>query len=250
MFTGIIQATGTVVKTQKTKHGRFIKIKTDPKIARTIPEGGSVAIDGVCLTSLGSRRLQPAQYKERKLKLAPTRHSELLTFELMDSTLKRTTLGARKVGDRVNVEPALTMGQPLGGHFISGHVDGMGVVRKISTRWHTRYMVIDVPRALTRYLVPQGSVVVNGVSLTIVEAKPPLNLPLTPTPLPQGEGRVREKWEKEGVGWFSVALTSYTLKHTNLAELKKADRVNIEVDMLAKYMLQFLNNYEIRNHRR
>ncbi|MBI2551926.1 riboflavin synthase [Candidatus Uhrbacteria bacterium] len=214
MFTGIIQALGTVERVQARGKARFITIKTNPKIARRAPEGGSVSVDGVCLTSLRRAR-------------------GTLTFELLDSTLKRTTLGAWKVGDRVNVEPAMLAGQPIGGHFISGHVDGVGVVRKVSTRWHTRYVVIGVPRALTRYLVPQGSVVVNGVALTIVEVGPPLNLPLV-------------KGEKEGVGSFSVALTSYTQKHTNLGEVRVGDKVNVEVDILAKYVERIISSLRER----
>lgn len=196
MFTGIIPTTGTIVETQNTRRGRFIVVRTDPKIVRKVPEGGSVSVDGVCLTTIARAR-------------------DTLRFELMDSTLKRTTLGARKVGDRVNVEPAMLVGQSIGGHFISGHVDGVGVVRKVSTRWHTRYLVIDVPRALHCYLVLQGSIVANGVSLTVVEA---------------------------GKDWFSVALTKYTLAHTNLSDLKVGAKVNIEVDMLAKYLHKFLVN--------
>lgn len=195
MFTGIIPGTGTIVRVHSTKRGRFITVKVDPRIARKVPEGGSVSVEGVCLTVI-------------------TRTRDTLRFELMDSTLKRTTLGARRVGDRVNIEPAMLVGQPIGGHFISGHVDGVGRVRKVATRWHTRYVVVDVPRDLHRYLVPQGSVVVNGVSLTIVEV---------------------------ASGSFSVALTKYTLDHTNLGDLRVGDKVNIEVDMLAKYLEQFLS---------
>lgn len=204
MFTGIIPATDLVAQIKKTKRGRFMTVKVDPKIARQVPEGGSVSVDGVCLTAIARTR-------------------DTLWFELMDSTLKRTTLGVRRVGDRVNLEPAMLVGQPIGGHFISGHVDGVGMVRKVSTRWHTRYVVIGAPRQLHRYLVPQGSIVVNGVSLTVVEV---------------------------GVNWFSVALTKYTLAHTNLSDLKVGDKVNLEVDMLAKYLLKFLQAYEIRHRGR
>lgn len=196
MFTGIIQATGRLVSMKNTPPARFITVKTDPKIVRRVPKGGSVSIDGVCLTTLKRTRGK-------------------LTFELMDSTLKRTTLGMRKVGDRVNIEPAALLGQPIGGHFISGHVDGVGRVHEVATRWRTRCLVIAVPRALERYLVPQGSIVLNGVSLTIVEV---------------------------GRDWCSVALTSYTQHHTNLGAVQPADKVNVEVDLLAKYLFKFLKS--------
>lgn len=212
MFTGIIPGIGIVAQIKNTKRGRFITLKTDPKIVRRLPEGGSVSVDGVCLTAI-------------------TRAHDTLRFELMDSTLKRTTLGARRVGDVVNIEPAMLVGQPIGGHFISGHVDGVGRVRRVAKRRHTRYIVINVPRELYRYLVPQGSVVVGGVSLTIVEVgdKRRSNL------------RRDGDWISEYHPWFSVALTSYTLKRTNLGDLEVGDKVNIEVDMLAKYLEKFLN---------
>lgn len=194
MFTGIIQTTGELAKIQRTKVGRFITIKTNSKIVRAIPEGGSVSIDGVCLTALD-------------------RKGDTLRFELMDSTLRRTTLGALKEGAEVNVEPAMRASDAVGGHFVSGHVDGVGTVKQVRIRWHTRYVEIQVPKNLVQYLVAQGSIVVNGVSLTIVEV---------------------------GDRWFSVALTSYTIKHTNLSGLRVGMKVNIEVDMLAKYLRNFL----------
>src|SRR3989338_1400909 len=113
MFTGIIQATGVVQRVEARGKARFITIKTDPKIARCVPEGGSVSVDGVCLTRLILGRAQGLA----------------LTFELLDSTLKRTTLGTLRVGDIVNIEPAMLLGQPIGGHLISGHVDDVGRVR-------------------------------------------------------------------------------------------------------------------------
>lgn len=208
MFTGIIPATGAVVAVKNTRRGRFITVRVDPQIARKVPEGGSVSVDGVCLT---------------RLKFLRSKNLGGLTFELLDSTLKRTTLGARKVGDRVNVEPAMLVGQPIGGHFLSGHADGVGVVRKVTSKWHTRYLVIAMSRGLHRYIVPQGSIVVNGVSLTIVEV---------------------------ASGSFAVALTKYTLTHTNLSDLTAGDKVNIEVDMLAKYLEKFIAQYAVHHRGR
>ncbi len=216
MFTGIIQASGSIVNTRKTNLQRRSIIEVDPKIAHGVPEGGSVAIDGVCLTTIhGSAARGVARESARRRSLSAAT-PDTLAFELMDSTLKRTTLGLRKVGDRVNVEPAMLVGQPIGGHFISGHVDGVGVVRKVTTRGRTRYIVIAPPQSLMSHLVPQGSIAINGVSLTVVEV---------------------------GGDWFSLALTSYTAKHTNLGALKAGDKVNIETDMFAKYILKFLNHY-------
>ncbi len=212
MFTGIIQATGTVVNAQKINRGRRITIDIDKSIAHAVPEGGSVAIDGVCLTSIhgsAASRVPP----KRGIK---PRATKTLTFELMDSTLARTTLGARKIGDRVNLESAMRAQDIMGGHFVSGHVDGVGVVKNVKMRGRTRYMVIAPAQSFMPYLVPQGSVAVNGVSLTVVEV----------------------------IGdTFSVALTPYTAKHTNLGTLKAEGKVNIETDMFAKYIFNFLKHY-------
>lgn len=206
MFTGIVETIGVVRKAQSLRNARRIIVKTAPSIVRRVLKGGSIAIDGVCLTRLSFRMAK-----------------DLLTFELMDSTLRRTTLGAIKVGERVNLETAMTAGQPIGGHFLSGHVDGVGVVQNVVVRGYTRYLEIKLPRELVKYIVPQGSVAINGVSLTVVETKP---------------------------NRFSVALTFYTQKHTNLGALRVGSPVNLEVDMFAKYILKHLEMYEKISHRR
>lgn len=213
MFTGIIQATGSIVKTKKINRGRRITIKIDQKIARGVPEGGSVAIDGVCLTAIHS---SAAFHVPPKRGIKPRATTNALTFELMDSTLALTTLGALCVGDRVNIEPAMHASDLVGGHFVSGHADGVGRVKSVRMRERTRYVVCAAPQHLMRYVVPQGSITVNGVSLTVVDV------------------------EKDS---FSVALTSYTATHTNLGALKVGNRANIETDMFAKYILNFLNHY-------
>lgn len=252
MFTGIIPCTGVIVATKNATRGRFITIKTNPKIERSVPEGGSVSVDGVCLT---------------RLKFLRSKNLGGLTFELLDSTLKRTTLGERKVGDHVNIEPAMLVGQPIGGHFISGHVDGVGVVRKVTRERHperspkgvvkgsresgsAHYIVISVPRDLYRYLVPQGSIVVNGVALTIVEVAKGTDGANEPKGSKESFVPSGSSVSSGSFGSFSVALTSYTLQHTNLGDLKVGDKVNIEVDMLAKYLEKFFTQYALRHRGR
>ncbi|MDO8505735.1 MAG: riboflavin synthase [bacterium] len=211
MFTGIIQSTGTVAKVEKIKKSVHIAIKIDPAISRGISDGGSVAIDGVCLTAIGV-----ARESERRRSLSATTPNTL-TFELMDSTLKLTTLGARRVGDIVNIEPAMRARDIVGGHFVSGHVDGTAVIKNVKSKIkNERVLELNISEKLARYVVSQGSITVNGVSLTVVDVK------------------------KDS---FSVALTKYTATHTNLGALKITDKVNIEVDMFAKYIFKFLNHY-------
>ena len=215
MFTGIIPAIGRIVKIKNTTRGRFITVEVDLKIVRKVLEGGSVSVDGVCLTAID--RSSAALYVPLKRGMKPraTSPTITLTFELMDFTLKRATLGTRKIGQRVNVEPAMCAGQPIGGHFVSGHVDGVGRIKNVELRIkNNRILKISVPGRLARYFVPQGSVAVNGVSLTVVDV---------------------------GDAWFSVALTRYTAKHTNLGALRVGESVNIETDMFAKYIINFLN---------
>jgi len=149
--------------------------------------GDSVAIEGVCLTVLDGSRL---------------------AFDVVPETLSRTTLGGLKPGDRVNIEPALRVGDPLGGHNVQGHVDGIGRVRSIGEpAW------IDAPVEILRYCIEKGSITVDGVSLTIAAI--------------------------DGAG-FAVALIPHTLTATTLGELEPGDPVNLEADVLAKYVERLL----------
>lgn len=230
MFTGIIQATGRVVKLRVTRHGRFIVIKTDPRIVQNVFEGGSVSVDGVCLTSIVYRSAAFHVPPKRGTSPRATRGRGSLSFKLMDSTLKLTTLGARKVGDRVNVEPAMRASDRVGGHFVTGHVDGVGVIKNVKCKMKNgTLLTVRVPNRLARYIVPQGSITVNGVSLTVVEVT--------------GSYKKLQEVTRGYRGTFSVALTRYTAEHTNLGTLKAGEQVNIEVDMFAKYIFNFLNHY-------
>jgi riboflavin synthase len=180
VFTGIVREIGRVVSFD----GR--RLVVDAETTRAA-EGDSIAVDGVCLTAVDGSQL---------------------AFDVVDETLSRTTLGGLAPGDRVNLEPALRAGEPLGGHIVQGHVDGLGRVRRTGEPvW------IDAPPELRRYLVEKGSITVDGVSLTIALVDD---------------------------GGFAVALVPHTLEVTTLGALEPGDHVNLEVDVLAKYVERLL----------
>ncbi len=131
-------------------------------------------------------------------------------FDVMPETLQKTILGDLKENDTVNVEPSLRLGDEVGGHFVFGHVDGIATIKQIRADGNSRLLTVRPPKELMRYMAPQGSVAINGVSLTVA--------------------RVRKTD-------FIVSLVDYTLVHTTLKHLSKGAKVNIECDMLAKYCM-------------
>ena len=183
MFTGIIREVGRVVRTQRTRAGRRLVIEAKLTGVR---ESDSVAVDGVCLTSL---------------------QDDGLMFDVVPETLKKTTLGSRKAGARVNLEPSLRAGDPIGGHFVQGHIDGTGRLLERS-RKNGVTLRVGVDPSLSGMMIPKGAVALDGVSLTIVEV---------------------------GADFFTAALVPYTLSHTTLGKLKRGDLLNVETDMLGKY---------------
>jgi riboflavin synthase len=133
--------------------------------------------------------------------------------EYMPETLKKTTAGNFKAGTKVNLEKSLRVGDLLGGHFVQGHVDGAGKVDEVRKVKKSKVLKVNVPKKLMKFIVEKGSIAVDGISLTVV---------------------------KTGKNWFSVSLVSYTLKNTILGGLKAGDKVNIETDMLARYLAKLL----------
>jgi riboflavin synthase len=182
MFTGIVQERGRV---SSFDGGRLV---VESAIQAGL--GDSVAVDGVCLT------VTEAQ-------------NGTLAFDVMRETLSR----AKPFGAEVNLEPALRAGEPLGGHYVQGHVDGIGSVRSVDPEGEGRRVWIDVASELARYLVEKGSITVDGVSLTVAEL--------------DGDG-------------FAVALVQHTLAATTLGALSAGDKVNLETDVLAKYVERLL----------
>jgi riboflavin synthase alpha subunit len=189
VFTGIIRELGRVVELNGSDDG--VRLTLDaPATAALTAEGDSVALDGVCLTAVS---------------VAGGR----IAFDAVPETLKRTTLARLTEGDHVNVEPALRAGDPLGGHYVQGHVDAVGRVRSVDDEGDGARVWFDAPAGVLAYCVEKGSVTVDGVSLTVAAL--------------DGDG-------------FAVALVPHTLEVTTLGALEPGDTVNLEADVLAKYV--------------
>ncbi len=189
MFTGLVDTMGTVHSLQPEGAGQRLTLETPPFYS-IFMLGESIAVNGVCLTVVESKPGWAA-------------------FQLAPETLRKSNLGNLVSGSRVNLERALRMGDPLGGHWVQGHVDGVGALLRREPDGDWEKFVFQMPATLARYLVAKGSITINGVSLTVVEA------------------------DEDS---FSVALIPHTLAITNLGLLKAGNMVNLEVDILAKYV--------------
>ena len=194
MFTGIVLDTGRVESlTARGGDVRLAVHTTKLDLARTAI-GDSICVQGCCVTAV-------------------TLEGPVFAADLSRETLALTTLGTLAVGARVNLEPALRAGDALGGHLVSGHVDGVATVITTSTDARSTRVVIEVPAALARYIARKGSVAVDGVSLTVNEV--------------------------EGLR-FGVNLIPHTLEHTTLQALHPGSRVNLEIDQVARYVERLL----------
>ena len=191
MFSGIVEEKGTIQGIKKKENLYVLTIKTS-NVYRGTKSGDSVSVDGVCLT------------------VTQKKGSEL-TFDLMKETLDATKLKHAKAGGKVNLERALKVNSRLGGHFVTGHIDGVGKLTKIVTLPNYVEWRIAVDKSLKRYIVPKGSASLDGVSLTVGEVKK---------------------------SYFSVYLIPHTLEVTTFGEIKVGDELNIETDLLAKYILE------------
>ncbi|MBM3473570.1 MAG: riboflavin synthase [Armatimonadetes bacterium] len=199
MFTGLIQEVGEITDTRPRAGGRDLVLRA-PGMASDLAVGESVAVNGVCLT---------------------VEACDAATFRAHagEETLNRTTLSEVRVGSRLNLERALLPGQRLGGHFVQGHVDGVGSVRAVRPSGTTTWFEIDAPPELSRTIAPKGSIAIDGISLTVVECRG---------------------------ATFSVAIIPHTLAETNLGERRPGERVNLETDVLAKYVERLLAAREDR----
>lgn len=194
MFTGLIEKLVPVVELRSDGSGGALLTLRDPALASELIIGESVAVNGTCLTVVH-------------------RDAETFHFELGPETLQRTCLSDLHLGDQVNIERALRVGDRLGGHFVQGHVDGVGVIvdRIPQGEWETVWF--RCPSELSPLMVPKGSIAVDGISLTLVDLD---------------------------VGRFSVMLIPHTLAVTTLGRKKIGDRVNLEADMIAKHVQKLL----------
>ena len=193
MFTGIIEELGTVESLKPTDQGAVISIHTSLPLAE-ISIGDSITVNGACLTVISK---SPGRF----------------AMDVSAETLRCTGLGGLKAGSRVNLERCLTLGKLLGGHLVSGHVDGTGRVVAIKPEGDSKLFTFEVAPEQARYLVEKGSVAIDGTSLTIFSLKD-CN--------------------------FSVEVIPHTLRCTTLGFLQAGDRVNIENDMLVKYVERIL----------
>ena len=194
MFTGIVEGIGKVNKISKiTKNRSAIEMTIDlGKQVKGLKIGQSVALNGVCLTAT---------------KLSKSK----CIFEMIEETTKKTDLGNLKVGGVVNIERSLKAGDRLEGHFVLGHVDGVGVIKKILKKPKEVQDYFEVPKNLAKYVVKKGSIAIDGISLTVVDIKKTL---------------------------ASVSLIPHTIEITNFQTQKVGDKVNIETDILGKYILK------------
>lgn len=193
MFTGIVREIGRVESVAGGGDGVRLVVRA-PETAGRAALGDSIALNGVCLTAVAVE-------------------DGTLAFDAVPETLGRSSLDGLVAGRAVNVEPAVRAGEPLGGHVVQGHVDGVGRVLALEPEGDGSRLVIEAAPELTRYLVEKGSVAIEGVSLTVASL------------------------DDDG---FTIALVPHTLEVTTLGALSPGDQVNLEVDILAKYVERLL----------
>jgi len=194
MFTGIVEGIGKVEKISKnTKNRSAIQMTVNlGKHAKGLKIGQSVALNGVCLTAT---------------KLSKSS----CIFEMIDETTTKTDLGNLKPGDIVNIERSLKTGERLEGHFVLGHIDGVGIIKKIQNKPKEVQVWFEIPKNLSKYVVKKGSIAVDGISLTVVDVKNNI---------------------------ASVCLIPHTMEITNFKTKNVGDKLNIETDILGKYILK------------
>lgn len=190
MFTGLIQEQGRISRMVKHQHNIKLTCKVSRKLLADYKIGDSMAINGVCLTCVAKA-------------------GDMFTVDIMPETFRRTMFSTCRIGDLVNLELAMSANARFEGHLVTGHVDGVATLVQKKSDETALVLSFVFPKELEGQIVAQGSIAVNGVSLTVVSVES---------------------------GQFSVSLIPHTAKETNLASLKKGDKVNIETDILAKYM--------------
>lgn len=190
MFSGIVEKTGELKKIENKGGKIYFTILAGRNFLRGVKIGSSISCDGVCLTAIKTA-------------------AGNFTVELMPETLRLTKFSQSKIGDLINLEKSLKIGDSIGGHFVMGHVDTVGTVAEAMNSGVEASIIVKVPKKIAKYLAFKGSVSLNGVSLTIA-----------------GNGK----------DWLKVCLIGHTLKITNLGKLKTGDKVNIEVDTIARYL--------------
>ena len=197
MFTGIIEHQGIIDSLGLSSEGGRITIHA-PTVAPSLAVSNSIAVNGCCLTIVDL-------------------HNGRLSADLSVETIVKTSFGAKggelKKGARVNLEQPLTAGKEFGGHFVLGHVDTVGRVTHLSPQGENWWFGVEVPQEFARYIVPKGSITIDGISLTVA------------------------RWQNNIA---EVAVIPYTYEHTNIRDRKPGDAVNLEADILGKYVERYL----------
>ena len=198
MFTGIIEHTGTIEALALQAEGGRVTIHA-PSLAPSLIVSNSIAVNGCCLTVVALR-------------------DGRFSADLSGETIQKTSFGASggnlKEGTRVNLEQPLTAGKEFGGHFVLGHVDTIGRVTHLTPEWENWWFGVEVPAEFARYIVPKGSITIDGISLTVA------------------------RWQNSVA---EVAVIPYTYEHTNIRDRKPGDAVNLEGDVLGKYVERYLD---------
>jgi len=200
VFTGLIEEVGRVLWIRMSDRGTQLQL-TAPKLSETVHVGDSIAVNGCCLT-------------------VSARRDDQLTFDLLEETLERTNLKRLRRDSPVNLEPALTTGAPLGGHFVQGHVDCCAEVISSEAAGEDYRLEVELAAEFAHYAAYKGSIAINGISLTIAEL------------LPKS---------------FAVWIIPHTRQHTNIAEINVGDVVNLEFDILAKYVERMVGRRDPRD---
>jgi riboflavin synthase len=193
MFTGIIEHLGTVESLKVHAEGGHVTIHA-PGVAPHLAVANSIAVDGCCLTVVTVR-------------------GDKFSADLSAETMRKTSMGEWQAGTRVNLEQPMTAGKEFGGHFVLGHVDTTGRVTRLDPEGENWWYGVEVPESFAKYIVPQGSVAIDGISLTVA----------------RWNGRVAE-----------IAIIPFSYKHTNIRSKKIGDAVNLEGDVLGKYVERYL----------
>lgn len=201
MFTGIVERTARVESTRVVREGRRLTVEVDRAPERPawrpVEAGESIAVSGVCLTVTD-------------LHGDPSRG--ILSFDAVPETVEKSTLGEKRSGDVVNIERSLRVGDLLGGHYVTGHIDGVGRVVSRKTQGQQELLEIGAPAELLSRVIPKGSIALDGISLTVVDVD-------------------------RGGGWLSVAIIPFTLGWTTLGQTREGARINIETDAFGKWVL-------------
>ena len=197
MFTGLIQEVGRVKQITNLVGGRRISITTS-RLASELATNDSVAVNGVCQTVI-------------------ERAGDVFRFEAVEETLRKTTLGELKESEEVNLELPMRLNDRVGGHLVQGHIDGVGSVKTVKKLTNSWLITVEIPREFTRYVIPVGSIAIDGVSLTVASM---------------------HGYE------IAVSIIPHTMRNTTFERLRAGSRVNLEFDVLGKYVERLMRGEE------